>query len=200
MCSIVLLLTQVVSFWDRHVFLPLSWKGRFARIIACLNPENRVLQEVFLSKTTSVLTGKQCDSRSCFDTTCFTLTNTCISSCQLTRLIWRKHSLSQPWKQSCRKHYVLKLTLFSQVNTLLNVPPSSTNGFPSRETCVYSTKLNRPISKKESLLHMENLRCRKYFFQKLIQILQENNVLDAPGPNTDSFLFRDNVCFSNLVW
>jgi hypothetical protein len=32
------------------------------------------------------------------DTTCFPLTNTCVSSSQLTRLTWKKHSLSQLWK------------------------------------------------------------------------------------------------------
>jgi hypothetical protein len=83
------------------------------------------------------------------------------------------------------------LTQFSQRNNVLNVSASNTNGFPWRDSCGYSTQLNRSIWNKESLLHMENLRCRKYIFQKRTQFLQGNNVLDAPVSNTNSFLSRD---------
>jgi hypothetical protein len=53
-------LTHMVFFWEIHVFLQLSWTGLFERKWDFLQFENSDLQEVFLLKTSSILTRKQC--------------------------------------------------------------------------------------------------------------------------------------------
>jgi hypothetical protein len=45
----------------------------------------------------------------------------------------------------------MKLTQFSQGNKVLDAPVSITDGLLSKDTCVSSTLLNRPIWNKVSL-------------------------------------------------
>jgi hypothetical protein len=71
------------------------------------------------------------------------------------------------------------------------------DGFLSRNTCVSSTQLNRPISNKSFFLHLEILIGRQYSFQKLTQFSHRNNVLDAPASELDGFLLRDK-CDSSI--
>jgi hypothetical protein len=47
-----------------------------------------------------------------------------------------------------------------------------------------------PVSKLKIMI------CRKYSFQKPMQLSQRDNVLDAPASNIDSFLQRD-TCVSS---
>jgi hypothetical protein len=53
-------------FQEIHLFLQLSQRGLFGTKWALLHIENYDLQRVFLSKTNSILTGKQCFRCSCF--------------------------------------------------------------------------------------------------------------------------------------
>jgi hypothetical protein len=49
-------------------------------------------------------------------------------------------------------------------------------------------------------LHLKNLSCWKYSFQKLTQFAEGKNVLDAPVSNTDGFLSRGTcVSTSQLI-
>ena len=61
MCYILLLLTQVVFLGDIHIFLPPSLIVLFRTKKAYLHLEKPKLQELFLSKTNTILTGKQCN-------------------------------------------------------------------------------------------------------------------------------------------
>jgi hypothetical protein len=45
----------------------------------------------------------------------------------------------------CRKRFFQKLTQFPQGNNVLDDPFSTTHEFLSRDTCISSTHLNRPI-------------------------------------------------------
>jgi hypothetical protein len=51
-----LLLTQLVFFWDIHVFLQLSWIGLFVTQWAFLHLKNSDFQEVFIAKTNTFFT------------------------------------------------------------------------------------------------------------------------------------------------
>jgi hypothetical protein len=64
---------QMVSFWERYVFLQLSWIGLFVTKWAFLHQENSDLQEIFLSQKMSILTGIQCTKWSCFSHTRFSM-------------------------------------------------------------------------------------------------------------------------------
>jgi hypothetical protein len=59
MCWMLLLLTQMDLFWEIHMFLQLDWIGPCGTKWAFLQLENTDLHEVLLSKTNSVLTGRQ---------------------------------------------------------------------------------------------------------------------------------------------
>jgi hypothetical protein len=60
-----------------------------------------------------------------------------------------------------------------------------------RGSCISSTQLNSPNGANTAYIHFENLVCRKYSVQKLTQVSQGNNVVDAPVSNTHGFLSRD---------
>jgi hypothetical protein len=55
-----------------------------------------------------------------------------------------------------RQYSFQKLTQFSQGNNMLDAPPSNLGGFPSKDPCVYSIELNRPMWKKMSVPHLCN--------------------------------------------
>jgi hypothetical protein len=63
---LILLLTHMVFFWDIREFLQLSRICLLRTNWAFLHLENYDWQEVFLSKTNSLLTVKQCGRCSCF--------------------------------------------------------------------------------------------------------------------------------------
>jgi hypothetical protein len=52
--------SKMIFFGEIHVFLQLCFIGLFGANAAYLHNENYELQEVFLSKSNSILTGKQC--------------------------------------------------------------------------------------------------------------------------------------------
>jgi hypothetical protein len=93
-----LVLTQIVFILDIHVFLQLSWIVLFGTKWAFLWLGYSHWQEVFLSKTNAVLTGKECGRCSWFWHNGFLLREKCVSSTQLSRSIWKKQSLPPLWK------------------------------------------------------------------------------------------------------
>jgi hypothetical protein len=72
----VQLLAYVVFFGEEHVLFQLSWIGLFGANAPYLPLETPKIQEVFLSKTNTILTGKQCAS----NMDGFLLRDTCVSS------------------------------------------------------------------------------------------------------------------------
>jgi hypothetical protein len=55
------------------------------------------------------------------------------------------------------------------------------------------------LEQPEPISTLKTLICRQYFFQKLSQSAQGNNVLDAPSSNTDIFLWRNTCVSSSLL-
>jgi hypothetical protein len=82
---------------DIHVSIQLIWIGLFGTKWSFLHLETCDLQAVFLSKSNSTLTGKQCARCSCIQHRQFSLRDTCVSSTHLNVLIWTKMSLSSLW-------------------------------------------------------------------------------------------------------
>jgi hypothetical protein len=97
----------------------------------------------------------------------------------------------------CRKYCFQKVTQFSQENQVLDAPASNTVGCLWRDTCGSSTQLNRSFLKqRDPITTLKNPCCRKYSCQKLPQLSQGNNVLDAAASIIDGFLWRD-TCVSS---
>jgi hypothetical protein len=95
----------------------------------------------------------------------------------------------------CRIYSFQERTQFSQGNNVLDAEAPNIDVILWRDTCVSSTKLNRPIWSKERVPPLENDDLLKVFFQNLTQFSQGNNVLDAPASNINSFLSGD-ICIS----
>jgi glutaredoxin 2 len=76
---------------------------------------------------------------------------------------------------------------------------SKIDGCLWRVACVYSTQLNRPLWNKEPITKFKNPHCRKYFCQKLIQLSEGNNVLDAAASIIDGLLWRDTFLSSTQL-
>jgi hypothetical protein len=51
---------------------------------------------------------------------------------------------------------------------------------------------------KKPISNLKNLSCRKYSFQKLSQLSQGNDVLNATHSNIDAFLWSD-ICGSSTL-
>jgi hypothetical protein len=78
------------------VFLQLSGKGLFGKQRSYLHLEKPYLQEVFFSKTNSILTGNNVLDAPASHTNGFVLRDSCVSSTKVNRPIWKKESLSPP--------------------------------------------------------------------------------------------------------
>jgi hypothetical protein len=115
------------------------------------------LQEIFLSITNLILTGKQGGKCCNFWQRWLSLErHICfINSAELASL---EHSkpISILKHLSCKKFSFQKLTQFSQGSNVLDALASNTDGFPLRDICVTSTWMNRPVLRKWTLIHLEN--------------------------------------------
>jgi hypothetical protein len=79
---------------------------------------------------------------------------------------------------------------------VLHALASNTKGFLSRDTCVSSTQLIRPIGAKTAYLHLETPKLQDVFLSETISVLTQNNVPGALASNIDVFLWRD-ACVSS---
>jgi hypothetical protein len=91
----------------------------------------------------------------------------------------------------CKKYSYQKLTEFSQGSHVLDVPPTNTDGFLSRDTCFFNSAVKVFLEQRDPNTILINLSCRKYSYQKLTQFSHENNVLGAPASNTGDYLLTD---------
>jgi hypothetical protein len=129
----------------------------------------------------------------------FLLRDTCVSSTQQNRPFWKKECPSTHWKIQVAGSIPLA------TNSILTKYKCARMGYFygrysfCRDSCVSSTQLNRLVLRKESILTLKHLSCRKYFFQKLTQLFQGNNLLNPPSSNTDGFL-QEIHFFLHLTW
>jgi hypothetical protein len=70
-----------------------------------------------------------------------------------------------------RKFFFQKLLQFSLGNNVLDDYPSNTDGFPSRDTCISSTQLNRIIKTKESLSLLKKHKLQEVLISKTNSII-----------------------------
>jgi hypothetical protein len=99
----------------------------------------------------------------------------------------------------CRKYSFQKLILFLQGNKALEAPGSNTHSFLSRDTCVSSIQLNRPIWSKQSLSPSEAQKLQEVFLSQTTSIPTGKQRANVPSSNTHAFLPRDIYMFFNLA-
>jgi hypothetical protein len=170
MCKRLQLLTQVVFFAEIHVFLQLSWIGRFRSTRAYLHLETPKLQKVFLSKPFS-------QGNNVLDLVAYTIDGfpwrfTCVLQLSWLWLFAANRDYLQLEHESWRKYSFQKLTQFSQLNNMLDVPAANTDSFLSRDTCVSSTLLKRPIWNKMSHSPAWELDLQEVFLSKNNSVLK----------------------------
>jgi hypothetical protein len=98
------------------------------------------------SKMNSTLTGKQCSRCCSFWHTWLSLGKyMCFFCSDEYAYLEQKQSISTLKLLSCRKNSFQKLSQYAWGNKVLDATACKTDGFLSRETCLSSTYLNRPI-------------------------------------------------------
>jgi hypothetical protein len=78
---------------------------------------------------------------------------------------------------------------------VVNSPPSNVSGFLSRDTCVSSTQLHRPIWNKMCVFNFEIPVWQPIFLSKTNSMLTEN-ALHSKHSSIDGFLSTD-TCVSS---
>jgi hypothetical protein len=158
---------QKVTQGNNVVFAPTSNTDGFLSRYACVSSthQNRPIcnkmrlsplwkvwyAAVFLPKTNTFLTGKECALAPASNKGGFLSSNACVSSAYMKRPIWNTMSLSPAWTLWLPGCIPFKNCLNSQRETMLEASASKIDGFLCRDTCVSSTHLNRPIERKEHL-------------------------------------------------
>jgi hypothetical protein len=144
-----LLLPQMDFFWGTDMFFLISWTGLSESNRAYLPLLNYHLQDVFLSNTNSMSSGKQWFWCSCFEHFWFSFERyICfLNSAELAS--WEHTWHISSWKHlSCRKYSLQKLIQFFHRNNVLHANAFNRDGCPWRYTCLSSTHPNRSIWKK----------------------------------------------------
>jgi hypothetical protein len=111
--------------------------------------ENSDLQEGFLSKTHSIITGNNVLDATASNLDFFLKIYVC--STQPNSPIWSKQSISQHETPMLQELSHSKTTSILTGKQCANATGSKANGFLSRDTCVSSPQLNRHVCHKESL-------------------------------------------------
>ena len=154
------------------------------------------LQEIFLSKTNSLVTRNKAANASACSIHGFLWGGACVRSTELKRNIWRQPSLSRPWNTkgagsiSCQNSQDLTRKQCVRCSSFLH------RRFSSRDTSFSSTDLIRAFGTKGAFPSLKIAIQRKFSFRKLMQFSQENNVVEAPGCNTDGLILKDTCLFS----
>jgi hypothetical protein len=170
-CYMLLLLTQVLFFWGIQGFLQFSWIGLFATKWALLHLENYHTQELFLSKLTQFSEGDNAEDAAASIIDGCLWRDTCVSSPQLNRPIWSKKCLSPPRSTYFSRSISFKSSLSYHRETMCCCFCFYTDGFPSRDTCVSSSKMNWWICSKRSLFHLEKFGLQEELLSKTNWVL-----------------------------
>jgi hypothetical protein len=160
-------------FLEIHVFVQLSWIGLFGANRDYLHIENYDLQEVFLSKTNSILTEKHTTTHCTYWHTWYSLERYVyfFNSAKEANLE-QTAPISTLKHLSCKKYSFQKLTQFSKENNALGDPATNIDGFVWRDMCVSSITLNSPFRSKQSLSCPWNTYMYEVFLSKTTSILK----------------------------
>jgi hypothetical protein len=100
---------------------------------------------------------------------------------------------------ACRKYSFEKLTQFSQGNHVLDAPASNPNGSLSRDTCVLSTYLHRPIGRRWAFFHLGNCNLQEIFLSKANSVLIGKQCARCPCFYNTWVSFKRYMCVFNSV-
>jgi hypothetical protein len=90
----------------------------------------------------------------------------------------------------CRKHFIQKLSQYSQGINVLEAPASITNAFLWEIHVFLPLDWIAYLEQNESFSTLKTMICRTYSFQKLTQFSRGKKVLDAAASSIHSCLCR----------
>jgi hypothetical protein len=186
----------MVFFGVTHVFLHVCWIGIFGENRAYFHLEASKLQEVFLSKTNSILSGKQCAWCSCFYHRLSFLEIDIFLHLKRSGVFQKKWAFLYHENSDLQEIFFSKTNSFSQ-GTIFQMLQILTmmvffgeiHGFLWL-SWIYFLGQTEPTST------LKYLSCSLDSFQIFTQFSQGYNVLDATVSNTDGFLLR-HTCISS---
>jgi hypothetical protein len=171
-CKIPLLLTQMVLFREVPVFLELKWICLFGTKWAFLHLENSDLQEAFLSKTNSILTGKHCSRCSCFGQKSFSLERyMCFCNSYEKAYVEQREPISTLKNLRGRKYSFLKLTHITQGTNVLDDPANNTVFFFWHIDVFLQLSWIGLFGRKRAYLNIEKSKLQEVFLSKTNSIL-----------------------------
>jgi hypothetical protein len=163
------LLTNIDFFGEIHVFLHLSWISLVGANRAHPHLGTPKLQEVFLSKTNSILSWKQGSRWNASNRDGFLWRDTCLSSTQLRRPIWTKWAFLQLENWDFRKYSFPKLTQFCLCYKVLHAVDSNRDGSMETYMCSFNFTKKAFVEQLGHISTLQSVICRKYSFQKVTQ-------------------------------
>jgi hypothetical protein len=184
----LLLLTQVFFIWGIHGFLQLSWIGLFAIKWVLFHLENNGLQELFLSQLTQF--SEEYNVLDASFLPCMVVFGELHAFPALTWIGLFGAKSAYLHLEAPNFHEVF----LSKVNSVITEKQCAasfcfyTDGFPSRDTCVSSSKMNWWICSKMSLFHLENFGLQEVLLSKTFWVSRDNTVLYAAATFTAGFL------------
>jgi hypothetical protein len=146
----------MVFFPEIYVFLHIRWMGIFGTKWAFCHLENPDWQAVFLSKTSSVPIGKNVLDNPASNLYGVLSRDSCISSTQLNRTIWKKISILKSGIPDWQAVFLQKLTQFLLRNNVLHAPPSNIAAFLLRDISLCSVHLIGLFGTKCAFLPLES--------------------------------------------
>jgi hypothetical protein len=154
----------MVFFGEILVFPQPRWIGLFGAKTPCLYLETHKLQRVFLSKTNSILKGKQCATCLASNTDGFLPKDTCVSSTQLDRHTGNNMTLLH--LQNNDLHEVLIQTHSTDKEECDRWSWFYTHSFQSRGKSVFQLFWIDLFGKKWAFPHFERFNFQELFHWK----------------------------------
>jgi hypothetical protein len=171
------------------VFLQLCWIYLFGKqsLSPPLTPK---LQEVFLSRTNSIIRGKQCARSSSSNRDGFLWEIHLFLHLSSIGLFGRKWAFLHLEYSICGKYSFQKRTQFTQGNNELDVTASNIDDLLWKDTWLLQLSWVCLFGENRGYLHLEIPKLQEVFFSKTNSILKWNNVLDGPASTTNGVLSR----------
>jgi hypothetical protein len=134
----------MIDFQEIHVILQVSCIGLFGTKWVFLHLENTDSQELFLSIPYSILVGKK-GARCCILLKRYFYLKRQMSSTQWKMPSWSQRHLSAPWNTEVAGSFSLKTSSILSGKECARCSCIEQWRISSRDTCVSSPPLNRPI-------------------------------------------------------
>jgi hypothetical protein len=190
------LLTYTDFFGEIQVFHQLRWIGVFGAKRAYQHLETPNLQKVIFQKLTQFSQGNNLLNAPASNTDGFLLRDTCVSSTYCIGLLKKKMTFLRLENSDLQEVFHSKTNSITQGNNVVNAVTSNIQVVFGELHVFLQLNWMGLFGTKWASSTLKTMNHRKYYFPKLTQYSQGNNVLDTAASNIDGFL-EQCMCFFN---